>query len=368
MKGKAKEILDDLVMKITSDTVARYVNDTLFADDADIPCRKWSDLNRFSVVLAGTNDARGIRQWNKVGRRVKKGAHAFYIFVPLIYPAKQKNQGDSGETDEETEQSQDDDTKIFFKLMPVFRVEDTEGAPLDYETKIKSFDVSSLPLIEVAKSLGVTVAAGLTLDCAGSYRPKTKHITLGSTNPQVFLHELSHAVDYTLPNRKENDYAFGEVIAELSSAFLGSLYGVKVDIGSTKAYIESWSGKGHVAFKVMEALKRVEEIYHYIESVTKKPHRTSKPRAPKPIRPLPVPVTEYSDSPDEVAGDECLFSQLPPFRNRTQTFNPKNGRWVKRDEKTGLFRSVKKDGKPYRRVLQEAGTPIIEFPVAMQKC
>jgi len=30
-----------------------------------------------------TEDARGFRQWQKVGRRVKKGAKAFYILAPI---------------------------------------------------------------------------------------------------------------------------------------------------------------------------------------------------------------------------------------------------------------------------------------------
>lgn len=38
------------------------------------------------------------------------------------------------------------------------------------------------------------------------------------------------------------------------------------------------------------------------------------------------------------------------FRNRTQIYNPKIGKWVKRDTKTGLFTSVKGDGKPWGRI------------------
>jgi antirestriction protein ArdC len=399
MTPKVRALLDELAEKITGDAVAEYVGETLFGDGSDIPCRAWSRLNRLAVAVAGTNDARGIRQWNKAGRMVKKGAHAFYILVPMVCPATPKKQAEAAEeTEDETEfendaekAGRDTETKLRFKLMPVFRVQDTEGAPLDYEARIKSFDVASLPLIEVAMKLGVRVAAGLTLDCAGFFRPKTKSITLGTANPQVFLHELSHAIDYALPNRRESDYAFGEVVAELSSAFLGSFYGVKVDIASTKAYIESWSGKGHVAFKVMRALQRVEEIYRCIESVAATPkqpkRRTPAPagtpgripdetpsRTPKTgaerARKQPVrqwPKAAAAEQPDAVAGDDCLFSEMPPFRGRTQTFNPKTGKWVKRDGETGLFRSVKKDGKPYRRVLQEAGSHVIDFPAAMRE-
>ena len=38
------------------------------------------------------------------------------------------------------------------------------------------------------------------------------------------------------------------------------------------------------------------------------------------------------------------------FKDRTQIYNPRIGKWVKRDAKTGLFTSVKGDGKPFSRV------------------
>ena len=44
---------------------------------ADIPSAKWSLLNRTLVFLAGTQDARGFRQWKQVGRYVKKGSQVF---------------------------------------------------------------------------------------------------------------------------------------------------------------------------------------------------------------------------------------------------------------------------------------------------
>ena len=50
--------------------------------------------NRLLMMLAGTEDARGFRQWEKVGRMVKKGAKAFYILAPRIIKVK----------DEETEE------------------------------------------------------------------------------------------------------------------------------------------------------------------------------------------------------------------------------------------------------------------------
>jgi antirestriction protein ArdC len=205
---------------------------------------------------------------------VNAGAKAIYIIVPIF----RKKSQEADEPEQKTENEEDKKINVRrseisgFRAMPVFRVEDTSGEPLPYELKVASFDVSRLPLIDVAESFGVSVKAGATFSYSGVYRPTVKEIILGTDNPQTFLHELSHAVDYALPDR-DSEYCFSEIVAELSSAFLGSLLGVNVDLASTKAYIELYSGKEHVAFKIMEALGRVEQIYHYIELHTKAKRR-----------------------------------------------------------------------------------------------
>ncbi|MDD5008624.1 MAG: hypothetical protein PHU49_10205 [Syntrophorhabdaceae bacterium] len=40
-------------------------------------------------------------------------------------------------------------------------------------------------------------------------------------------------------------------------------------------------------------------------------------------------------------------------KDRSQTFNDKNDRWVKRDSDTGRFMDQKQDGKPFKGVRKE---------------
>ena len=40
-------------------------------------------------------------------------------------------------------------------------------------------------------------------------------------------------------------------------------------------------------------------------------------------------------------------------KRRSQTFNPQNKRWVKRDTETGKFMDVKSDGTPFKGVRKE---------------
>jgi hypothetical protein len=198
MTEKAKAILDDLVKKITTENTLQFIHQKLFSERIEeIPCQKWSMMNQFMVFLSGTSDARGIRQWAKVGRNVIKGSKAVYILAPTVMTIKHgnnKDMKDKKEKDEEYEEDSEDDTgsirKITgFKALPVFRLEDTEGEALDYQRLLQSYDPASLPLIEIAHKLGVKVEARLdTGRSYGFYHPLKKEIVMGTDDAQVFLY------------------------------------------------------------------------------------------------------------------------------------------------------------------------------------
>ncbi|PJF32821.1 MAG: hypothetical protein CUN57_03890, partial [Phototrophicales bacterium] len=62
---------------------------------SDLPMWRWSINNIMSCVLAGATDARGYRQWKKVGRYPTTKANMF-ILVPLFYTKK----NDDGEEEQ----------------------------------------------------------------------------------------------------------------------------------------------------------------------------------------------------------------------------------------------------------------------------
>jgi hypothetical protein len=113
------------------------------------PSSKWSFGNQLLMLLAGTNDARGFRQWNETGRFVSKGAKAFWILGPVrkkVKAGKQVLEG-QGEPQEGVRE-----ILIGFKAIPVFRYEDTNGQDLPvYEPKTPP------PLLEVAERFGMEV-------------------------------------------------------------------------------------------------------------------------------------------------------------------------------------------------------------------
>ena len=83
----------------------------------NVPCHSWSWRNQVIVLLHGTSDARGYKQWQEVGRTVKQGERAFYILVPLT----RKRIDDEGEGRI---------VVIGFRSVPVFGLEQTQGDPL----------------------------------------------------------------------------------------------------------------------------------------------------------------------------------------------------------------------------------------------
>jgi hypothetical protein len=99
--------------------------------------------------------------------------------------------------------------------------------------------------------------------------------------------------------------------------------------------------------QVVDALQRVEQIYKYIEG-RKKRRR----------------ISERATSPEtgQTAAYTLLFTEPALIKNRSQVFNPKNEKWVKRDDSSGQFLSVKKDGNPFARVVQTERVCAYDFP------
>ncbi|WP_202320774.1 hypothetical protein [Archaeoglobus neptunius] len=99
------------------------------------PSDSWSFFNRLIMFMNDTADARGFRQWQKVGRRVKKGAKAFYILAPVRkkVPVRVRKIVIVEEEEIEVDETVLVEKLVSFKSIPVFRYEDTEGEPLPEE-------------------------------------------------------------------------------------------------------------------------------------------------------------------------------------------------------------------------------------------
>src|SRR4030042_1827054 len=93
---RIKEAMETLLKIFKEDNLEKVAR-AVFRG-GDIPADKWSFLNRVLMYLNDTEDARGFRQWQQVGRYVKKGSRAFYIIGPVTRRITEEKSLESGET------------------------------------------------------------------------------------------------------------------------------------------------------------------------------------------------------------------------------------------------------------------------------
>ena len=83
MKEKVRQVLASIIERFKTGDIPKAIALSMFPIP-NIPAHKWSLLNRTLMFISGTQDARGFRQWNSAGRKVKKRTKAFYILAPYI--------------------------------------------------------------------------------------------------------------------------------------------------------------------------------------------------------------------------------------------------------------------------------------------
>jgi antirestriction protein ArdC len=229
----------NLPERIAETVIARAENDS--------PSPAWSLL----MILAGTSDARGFRQWQKVGRHVKRGARAFYILGPITRKIR--------ETDETTGEETERVIATGFVGIPVFRYEDTEGDELERpDYRPATFP----PLYDVAQRLGVSVEyLPFTDRYRGFYQPGRDRIVLCSHDERVFFHELAHAAHKRV-NRslKGGQVASQEIVAETVAATLCRLHGLDGYVYSGAQYVRGYANGKNPATAAMRVLGDVQKL------------------------------------------------------------------------------------------------------------
>lgn len=234
MNERVKEALQGIVQRFKDGDIPEVIAYSS-SPIPNIPAAKWSLLNRMLMLIAGTNDARGFRQWKEAGRHVKRGPKAFTILAPRFV----RKQAEDGEGEDE---------KVLlagFLAVPVFRVEDTEGEPLDYQR----IELPELPLIEVAQRWGISVKA-----IPGNYRyfglfsQDRKEIALATKEESVFFHELAHAAHRRILGELERGQDWKqEIVAELSAATLCKIVGKTSKLlGNQYQYIERYAREANL--------------------------------------------------------------------------------------------------------------------------
>ncbi len=141
--GKAESTAGRILELFRSGNVPRALAPIFIRRRDAVPCRAWSWSNQLLTALAGYDDARGFRQWEQVGRDVKKGERAFYILAPLMRKVTERDD----ETGDESER-----VAVYgFRSVPVFGYEQTDGKALPDRVESERF-IDGLPLVSVARA------------------------------------------------------------------------------------------------------------------------------------------------------------------------------------------------------------------------
>jgi hypothetical protein len=250
MLPRVKKVLDALIEEFKDGSkIPEAIAYTIFPIP-NIPCGSWSLLNHIIMYMADTKDARGFRQWKNVKRYVKKGAKSFDILVPRFKKVKDEKSGEERST------------LVGFMCAPVFRVEDTDGEPLDYE----NIKLPELPLLDLAKqwNISVTAVPG-NYEYYGYYNPEKSVIALATPKEKTFFHELAHvAHEKVLGKLKRGQDPLQEIVAELSAQALSRIVGKDGDkyFGNSYHYIESYAEKINITPQtaVLKVLSDVEKV------------------------------------------------------------------------------------------------------------
>ena len=190
------------------------------------------------TALSGYSDARSYRDWQKIGRQVKKGEKSFHILEPCPRTFTKRDK-DTGE-----------ETKVTvvkgFKAGPRFGLEQTEGDPLPPPDPAVTSWLENLPLRKVAEKWGITVDAynGREGAALGKYR-HGQSIALGVENLSTWAHELCHAADDRAGTitKAPGQQLDNEVVAELGATVLLELLGheTESDRGGAWRYIKHYA-------------------------------------------------------------------------------------------------------------------------------
>jgi len=175
----------------------------------------------------------GFHSWKKLGRLVKKGEKGIPIFAPIRVKKKLDPADNKGITEEDENAYQEQD-KLFFKVVYVWDVSQTEGEPLPEPPDIMDIKGSAgnmLPLLEKhILSEGISLEYIKDLGDAYGVSRGGKIVILSSlTDTQKFCvlaHELAHEYLHKGTKRPTYSKKLKETEAEATAYIVCRHFGV----------------------------------------------------------------------------------------------------------------------------------------------
>lgn len=248
LSDKARISLDRVISKFKNGDLSSISKVARIKLTSGAPANNWSLSNKvLAFVQAEELDCRGFRQWQQVGRTIKKGSKAVYIVRP--HTIKKKSE----------DENKDEVICVGFSHIPVFPASCTEGK----DTLPGYKPVELPPLADVAKRFGIQVDyIPIAPDRLGDCNQEGSKIRLGTHEPKIFFHELTHAIHARIDGGlKGGQHTDQETIAELTTAVLMDFYGLGDHSGNAWKYISHYAKDPLVAItKAMGTVEQVLEV------------------------------------------------------------------------------------------------------------
>lgn len=252
-KQHAADVADTLLNAFKSGDFTKALAQT-FLNCGGRHADGYSWRNRLLVALHGYSDAMGFGQWKKVGRSVKRGEKAFYIWVPMKFKKEDKATG-------ETTMRTGFTTKAVFGLEQTQIIDEKKWAKHNQANEQAEKFLSELPLRAVADKWGLEVRPfdGRRSSALGWYQ-HGQAIGMGVENLATWAHELCHAADFRNGNLVETGQKLSsETVAEFGGAILMYCLGYETDadLGGAWEYIKGYADKAGI--KTLKACMNVLE-------------------------------------------------------------------------------------------------------------
>jgi len=200
----------------------------------------WHNCMLIAMQRPSATQVAGYRQWQKLGRQVRKGEKSIAIIAPCTY--KREVERDDGETDIEA--------GVYFRAVSVFDIAQTDGDDLptvDVPTIDAVADDLLAKLLTVARSREIRVNFGqipsgaFGVSKGGTIDIDDQHPT--GQQAKTLAHELAHEALHKQDRPHGLTRGIAELEAESVAYVVGTHFGLDCEVRSSR-YIALWNGDG----------------------------------------------------------------------------------------------------------------------------
>jgi antirestriction protein ArdC len=206
----------------------------------------------------------GIRSWNELGRRVKRGEKGIMIFAPMIgYRRKASDADQNQESDARTDKPEP--RLVGFRAVYVFDVDQTEGAELPALGSTFAGEVGD----KLDKLAEFTTAQGIKLEYSDKIEP-ARGMSYGglirilpdlepSETLATLVHELAHEMLHRAERRILTTKVVRETEAEAVAFVVCHALGLETGTGSAD-YIQLYHGDANLLKESLEVVQRTASV------------------------------------------------------------------------------------------------------------